>query len=959
MKHFLHRVAAIYFEKHAHEINHFTFVFPNRRAGLFFQQYLAKVANRPFFSPAILTIEQWFENSSDYTNTDKLYLLFRLYELFINESNSNEGFDNFAYWGDIILNDFNEVDKYLVDADQLFSNIADLKNIDEKFDYFSENQLEAIRSFWKNFNPLPDKQSQLEFVETWKVLHALYSSFRNSLIQENLSYEGMLMRDVVNRLQNNRIPAWIENKKFVFIGFNALNPCEKAIMTILNKWGNADFYWDYDAETVQDPENPASKFFIENTTAFPSRYPIEREFRPLTEKVIHQINVPSGVGQAKEAYAILNKLYPEGSEEESFLQTAIVLPDEQLLMPLLYSIPTHIKKINVTMGYPMNLTPVSGLMDHIFEMHRRKQQKGNSFVFYHQTITNILNHQFISEAENLVSKNLIKQITFENKIYIEEEFLHQTELFKAVFKSGITVSDFLPYLKTILFLLYRSLKSINEGSVTTLEAGFLYQYYSAVTRVEHLIEQHTAIEILNLETLIRIVRELTATITIPFVGEPLDGLQLMGVLETRGLDFKNVIICSFNEGIYPKKSFSTSFIPYQLRKGFELPTYEQLDAVTAYNFYRLLHHADNIYFLTDTRSEGGSTGEVSRFFYQLKYYYQIEMHSFSPKVNVSFETPQPLSVNKDARLLRLLDEYKTDYNGTRSLSASGINTYIKCPLAFYLSILEDVEKQDEISETVENDTFGNIFHFVMSELYAPFSGRILTSDVLQGVLTNVQAIERLLSQAFAYYFFKKTKGTTVELEGNNLLIAKVILKYIKGVIERDIEHAPFTYVGGEKQVHAALPTQFGTIRLKGFIDRIDQKDNQIRILDYKTGNGTLELKNWDSLFDRDLKPVERPKHILQTFLYCYLLKSEYNQNIITPGLFFTRKVFDEHFSTELRYRNDQNVKNTIENYYDYENEFIPRISACIEDIFNPQVPFEQTKVKEACTYCDYKTICKR
>ncbi|MCE1155957.1 MAG: PD-(D/E)XK nuclease family protein, partial [Bacteroidales bacterium] len=279
MKHFLHRVAEIFFQNYTSEINRFTFVFPNRRAGLFFQQYLAEVAARPFFSPSIITIEQWFENASSYVAADKLFQLFRLYELFKKESNSTETFDSFAFWGEIILNDFNEVDKYLADAQQLFGNIADLKNIDEKFDYFSESQLEAIRSFWKNFTPLPDKKSQLEFLETWKVLHALYTLFRNSLKEEGLAYEGMMMREVVDMLQQNRIPAWLANKEFVFIGFNALNPCEKAMMTVLKKMGKADFYWDYEADTLQDPENPASRFFIENTTIFPSNFTISRENR--------------------------------------------------------------------------------------------------------------------------------------------------------------------------------------------------------------------------------------------------------------------------------------------------------------------------------------------------------------------------------------------------------------------------------------------------------------------------------------------------------------------------------------------------------------------------------------------------------------------------------------------------------------------------------------------------------
>lgn len=956
MKHFLNRVAATFFQNHSHEINHFTFVFPNRRAGLFFQQYLADVSDRPFFSPSIITIEQWFEHTSGLVTADKLYQLFRLYELYRTISGSEESFDSFSFWGDIILNDFNEVDKYIVDAQQLFRNISDLKSIDEDFSYLSSGQLEAIRSFWKNFNPLPDKQSQENFLATWKVLLQLYHDFRQLLVSESLAYEGMMMREVVEKMQTDYKIEWLENKQFVFIGFNALNPCEKAIMRALNTRNQADFYWDYDAETVRDPENPASRFFLENTLLFPSRYAISREVRPLKDKKIRLINVPSGVGQAKEVHSILKTLYPETAREESFLQTAIVLPDEKLLMPMLYSIPEHIRKINVTMGYPMLLTPVAGLMDHLFELHRKKRYRGDKPQFYHQNVTNILNHQFIAEVEPLKTNDLIHKITAENLIYIDGVVLAESELLSALFKTDVDAGNFLDYLKEILLLLYKAWQSLKKEVFNSLEAGFLYQYYNSVNRLQQLIQTRQIKTEVTLDTLMRIIRELTATITVPFVGEPLDGLQLMGVLETRGLDFKNIILCSFNEGVYPKKSFSNSFIPYQLRRGFDLPTYEQLDAVTAYNFYRLLHHAESIFFITDSRNEGGSTGEVSRFFYQLKYYYQVEMQVSSPVVNVSFETPQTLSVKKDNRLQALLQEFLT---GKRALSASAINTYIRCPLAFYLSVLEQVDKPDEITETIENDTFGNIFHYVMAELYAPFTGRIVTPELIKGILDDVSGIDRLLAQAFGYYFFKKTRGTAVELEGNNLLIATVIRKYITGVLKYDMRYAPFTYIAGEKPVKAILPTRFGNVHLKGYIDRIDSNGNTVRIIDYKTGSGGLDFTGWESMFDRNLAPKDRPKHILQTLLYGYLYKSETYQNDICPGLFYTRKVFDEQFTTELSYKDNQKESVTLKNYYDIEHEFIPRLIECIEELLNPEIPFFQTEEKEACGYCDFKTICKR
>lgn len=958
MKHFLYRVAETFFKYHSHDINRFTFVFPNRRAGLFFQQYLSKVADKAFFSPEIITIGQWFELASGTSKADQLYQLFTLYELFQKKGNTQETFDNFAFWGDIILNDFNEVDKYCVNAGQLFQNITDLKSIEEQFQSFSENQLAAIRSFWKNFNPMPDKLSQQEFVATWSILNELYTEFKQHLKDNQLAYEGMMMREVAEKFEANETIDWIADKEFVFVGFNALNACEKRCMLALRRMNKADFYWDYDSEPLRDPENPASRFYTENTLKFPSTYSIESTIQSLADKQLQLIQVPSGVGQAKEIFNLLNQLYPPDTREESFLQTAIVLPDEQLLLPLLYSVPKQIKKINVTMGYPMNMTPVAGLMDHIYELHRVKKSAGPTVRFYHQNVINILNHQFIAEIEEDVSRQLIQQITAENKVYVEADYLHRSILTTSLFSASVTTDNFLSYVKETLLLLYRKWKSLHM-EVNSLEEGFIYQYHSEVSKLQQLIDKNKAINLINLDTLIRILRELSTLISIPFVGEPLDGLQVMGVLETRGLDFRNIIISSFNEGVFPKKSFSNSFIPYQLRKGFELPTYEHADAVSSYNFYRLLHHADSIFFISDTRSEGGTTGEVSRYYYQLKYFYHLDIEVKTTSSDVVFHSPGDLNLKKDARILDLLKAYTSQEPSGKALSASAINTYINCPLQFCLSYLETLQTRDEITETIESDTFGNILHAVMAELYTPFTAQLVDCENIKDLMTNDSLIERLIAQAFGHYYFKKPKGTLVELEGNHLLIATILKKYIKGILKRDAEHAPFIYIGSEKKVRSVIPTKFGGVNLKGFIDRIDQKDGKIRILDYKTGGGDLSFSDWDSMFEHDIPVSKRPKHILQTMLYGYLYKDDTDQHVIIPGLFYTKHVFKDSFSTDLIFKSKPNEHNTIKNYYDYENEFLPRLTSCIEEMMNPDIPFFQTQVKENCKYCDFNTICKR
>lgn len=371
MNSFLYRIAKTYYIEHEESISDFTFVFPNRRAGLFFQRYISELAEKPVFSPDILTINECFTSASAWQTADRLSNLFRLYRIYSEQSGSEETFDSFVFWGEMLLSDFEDVDKYRVDAKQLFTNITELKQIDQLFNVFSDKQVEAIRQFWSNFVPVTEGKTQEDFVATWKILLPVYQQFHAELIAENTATEGMICRDVADRLQaKDEIPEF-KNKQFVFIGFNALNPCERTLMAELQKRGQTDFYWDYDAAELRDSDNQASRFYAENIHIFPSKYPIEPLVESLQEKEIELIAVPSAVGQTKQAFSILNKLFPTDVPNQSWIKTAVVLPDESLLVPLLHSLPAQIGKVNVTMGFPLKSTPVSGLIEHIFELQKQ------------------------------------------------------------------------------------------------------------------------------------------------------------------------------------------------------------------------------------------------------------------------------------------------------------------------------------------------------------------------------------------------------------------------------------------------------------------------------------------------------------------------------------------------------------------------------------------------------------
>lgn len=958
MASFLYRIAQTYYTERKENISSLTFVFPNRRAGLFFQRYLSEIAAKPLFSPEILTINECFASASQWQPADRLSNLFILYRIYIEQSGSDETFDSFVFWGEMLLSDFDDVDKYLVDARQLFTNITELKEIDRLFNIFSEKQVEAIRQFWKNFVPVTEGKTSEDFIATWKILYPVYEQFNKELTAKGTATEGMICRDVANRLHRKEDIAEWKDKQFVFIGFNALNPCERKLMVELQKRGQADFYWDYEADELRDPDNPASMFYAENIHIFPSQFVIEPFVESLNNKEIELIAVPSAVGQAKQVFSILNKLYPENDNNNNWINTAVVLPDESLLVPLLHSIPEQIRKVNVTMGFPLNATPVSGLIEHIFELQRRVRVSGNKASFYHQTVSNILNHQYIALLCGNEAQNISRKMSENNWIYVDANELKKNELLSVIFSPQSDVKTFLPYLLDIIRQLQKGWQqSSDESRSYDTESDFLYQYYISINRMADIMKNMPAGIEMNTDTLMRLTRQLTAGISIPFVGEPLDGLQVMGMLETRGLDFENLIITSFNEGVFPKKSQSNSFIPYNLRRGFDLPTFEHHDAVTSYNFYRLIHRVKRIFFLYDSRTEGIQTGEVSRFIHQLHYHYGVRIRRKTVSYDISFGNPQKIQIDKTPEVIRKLELFLSREENAKSLSASSIKSYIECPLQFYLTQVENVEQIDEVKETIEDNMFGTLFHATMEYLYQPYKGEMIQSDEFDKLIIKTIYIDKQINRAFCEKYFKKKYDENQVLEGNNLLIARVIRKYILQVLRTDKQYAPFRYIDSEKRCKVRYPISKGDVNLKGFIDRIDEKEGRIRILDYKTGSGKLEFRSWDEVFEHNND--KRPKYVLQTFLYGLFYQKEAEGKTMTPGIYYMRDVFKEGFVTEMRFRPDSKTNIVVDDFAAFEEEFRTRLTTCLEEIFDPAVPFVQTTSNEPCKYCAYIGVCNK
>ena len=966
---FLYQVASLFYSKYGAEVSRLAFVFPNRRTGLFFQKYLSEVSEKPLFSPTILTINDLFVQLSGKQTADRISMLFKLYDIYLDHSGSSETFDEFLYWGEMLLNDFDDIDKYMVDARMLFTNVTDLREIENDFSFLSPEQIAAIRTFWSSFYPKGDTPNQEQFLAVWQILYALYADLREALAAEGKGYEGMIFREVVELLEKNEC-CDLPYTKVVFVGLNALSVAEERFLSELQKRGIADFYWDYASPKVTDPDNKASYFVERNLRQFPSQLIGNGQLATDNEdggkKKIEVIGIPSGIGQAKQVHSLLSELCKEDEmSAEEALRTAVILPDEHLLIPVLNAIPEQIRRINVTMGYPLAGTPVASLMEYILALQKNIRYVDRRPVFYFRDVLPILNHRYVSTTSPEVVSDLVKDISENNKIYISYDDLNKTPLLSILFTPVTAVDAFSDYLIGVLQELNKAVESgkwkvenidsdaeqlsTSDSQLSTIndiEQEFIFHYFATVNRMKEVM-QEANVE-MKIDTYFRLLKRVTDTITIPFHGEPLSGLQIMGVLETRALDFDRLIILSMNEGIFPLRKAANSFIPYNLRRGFGLPTYEHQDSVWAYHFYRLIYRASHVSLLYDTRSNGLQTGEVSRFVHQLHYHYEEPIRNKLVVYNVSSSKTPALQVAKTKEVMNRLAAFRR--GGERAISASAVNTYLDCPLKFYFSVVEGIREEEEVSETIESNVFGSILHKVMEELYQPFCGKMVTADLLKAIRKDTPMLMGAVARAFAEIFFKT--DIVRPLTGQNFLIGEMIRKYVEKVLERDAKLTPFRYIESEKKIKNLFPlADKSEIQLKGFIDRIDEVRDAVRIIDYKSGSGTTQFTSVEALFDKEDK--DRAKAVMQVFMYAWM----YGAKAIQPGIYYMRTLFSPSFDSGIYRRTDRFKTEQVLDFDNYRTDFENSLRNCLDEIFDTETPFRQTPNGKACMYCPFKDIC--
>ena len=951
---FLESVAKYIFEHHKNNLHEMALVFPNKRARLFFNNYIGKLTDKPVFAPKYYTITEYMQELSGATMADQLTLLFTLYEVYVEVTDSTESFDQFLFYCEMLLADFDDIDKYLVDANMLYKNLSNLKEIEAYFDYLTDSQIKAIEQFWTTFNDSKDSDEKQKFSSLWNVLFKIYVRFNQKLDELQLSYEGKAYRKAIESIKKGEID--FPHSKVAFVGFNALNKCEETLFDRLHNNKKGLFFWDYDMYYIERAEFHEAAYFLKDLIVrYPKPIGFSFESKLTTEdKNIKVYDIATNTGQAKALSLALNDL--PNNWKDNPIKTAIALADEALLIPTLTSMPNDIDQVNISMGYPLRETRIFSLTRSLIDLHKNKRISSKGVESYcHDEVMQLL--QFGFDTENEVVKTLSNRILKHNLVYIPaSEFNHFNGLYKKVFASGITPSNFVDYLIEAVTIAPKYLGNENK-SIHTIEREACFRIISQLTRISDILK--TTSVPFNFTSLTRLLSKILEGSTIPFTGEPLLGLQVMGVLETRNIDFDNLIILSMNEGIFPKSGHVPSFVPYSLRKGFGMPTVEHQDAIFAYYFYRLLQRSKNVVLLYSSSVVDSKSGDPSRFIHQLLFEKKFNVEKKTISYNVGAITKRSMNIERNTKTLEIL---RNKYVGPDSiaLSPSAINTWLNCQLRFYYRYIAGIKEPDEISEDIEANTLGSILHKTIEDLYGSYTNQILSKEIIDSILKNKSNIEEKLVEAFWSEFLAPEQEfpghNKVELQGKNTLIKEVILKYLIAILEYDKKIAPFTLKGLEKKYYKEFTTDSGIrVSIGGIIDRIDEKEGQIRIIDYKTGKLKDAFSSIDELFSGDA--TKRNDAAFQTLLYSLVLAKETDNLNIQPGLYFVRNIRKDNYSSKLLMGEPFKKKTPINSLQDVLSDFEPLLMHTLNEIFASEGKFEQTEDERYCGYCPYNDIC--
>ena len=830
-------------------ISDLTFILPSKRSGVFLKHQLSKVVNKTFFAPKILSIEEFVEDISKLKSISNTELLFEFYTIYAKLTNkeSLDAFESFSKWAQILLQDFNEIDRYLIPQKNIF------------------NYLSAIQDL-KHWSLEEDKTAFVKkYLSFWNKLYKYYNHFTEHLLNENIGYQGLVYREAVNNLQD-----YIQDNqssKYVFVGFNALNTAEETIIQRLLENNLAKIYWDIDSVFMGNEKHDAALFtrqHIKNWNFFK-----KNSFNWITKnyskaKNISVVGIPKNIGQAKYIGSLLNDLQKSNN---ALNNTAVVLGDENLLIPVLNAIPNSIKALNITMGFPLKTIPLASLFDALFKLH-----KNHSNSFYYKDVINILSHQFIRplliiDGIDFASK-IIETIDNNNLVYLKENRLvklakkssHIINLLFSNWKNSIVLtlkncSDLILTIKTYLD---------KEKASNLLPLEYAYRFNELFNELIKLNYEHEHIK--DISTLYSIYKELLNSETLDFQGEPLQGLQLMGMLESRVLDFETVIISSVNEGILPAGKSNNSFIPFDVKLENNLPTYKEKDAVYTYHFYRLLQRAKNVYIIYNTEADILTGGEKSRFITQL----ELEgIHEFNHKII----TPYVPTIKPQLNVVKKTDDLHKQIIklASEGFSPSSLTNYIRNPIDFYYQKILKIKDYNNVEETIAANTLGTVIHNTLEDFYKPFIGHILT----------VEAIKKLklkIDERVTCHFKNEYKEGDIAT-GKNLIVFEIAKRYVSNFLDLEIkalkngDEIKIIAIEADNNITIDIDELDFPIKIRGKVDRVDSYNGITRIVDYKTGSvqqNQVEVVNWEAI----CKDYKKYSKSFQVLTYTYMMLKE-------------------------------------------------------------------------------------
>lgn len=949
---FLEAVAKDLLQKYGSNLSRIAVVFPNKRASLFMNEYLARLSDGPLWSPCYTTISDLFREKSELMVADPIKLVCDLYRSYTEITGKDETLDRFYGWGQLLLADFDDIDKNMADAHKVFANLRDIHELDD-IDYLSPEQKNILKSFFHNF--ADDHLSKLKerFLSLWCNLEEIYRDFNQRLAAQGLAYEGALYRSVVEA------QADYEFDKYVFVGFNMLQQVEQQLFLTLKAQGKACFYWDFDHYYLAN--NEAGHYINGYLTQFPNELSIDDDTYYNNFSKPKDITYISSMTESAQAHYI-SQWISEKHRINAGAKTAIVLCDESLLQTVLHCLPEEVKSINITTGYPLSQSPVASFVQILLRLQTYGHVR-NTDKYRLRDVAKILKHpygQYISD----LCLDLYKDLQTVNRYYPTRSQLALDQGLQLLFTDIDTMGDchnqnIAQWLTAMLQYVGRKASKANDP----LTQESIFRMYTIINRLEGLIASgDLQVDKITFE---RLIAQLIQSTTVPFRGEPIEGIQIMGVLETRNLDFDHLLVLSASDNNMPKGVNDSSFIPYSIRKAYGLTTIDHKVAIYAYYFYRLLQRSQDITLTYNKATEDGQTGEMSRFMLQMMVESGHDIRHGILTPDQSVKQALSGSVIKTPDLMDKLHQLT-------QLSPTAINRYFYCPLTFYYNVVEGLKEPDETDEEMkDNRVFGLIFHRSAELIYQRLmqKSEVIKQADIDDLLNHREVIEMIVDQAFKEELFKvKDNSYTPEYNGLQLINRGVVISYLRKMLDIDSRLTPFRILGLENKVETTVKFDSTDgereIKILGFIDRLDEitdddQQQRIRVIDYKTGMpARKKVEEIAELFsDTDIH-TKHTNYYLQALLYALIVShsQELNQSglAVSPALMFIQNMSDDQYDPTLKLGDGLMVRAT-----DYEDEFMDGLRQTLREIYDADIPFEPTKDQKRCANCIYSNLCKR